>query len=356
MYSLRFGPADPFNCRFAVSPSWETQAAVRMLTHPGASDQHRPWLRRGLSLAPALGLGPLRLLMPRHGYTPDFLAPAPAGPAATFEQEIARIRATDPAQAHAEMSRSLADTPGAAGTETGGALLADPAAAVRTLADAKARAWEALVAPYWPRVRALLAADIAHHARRLADGGLALLFAGLHPRVAWRDGTLTVDCRWEQVRELRGEGVTLVPSAFVWPDVAAGFEPPWPAALVYPARGVGALWTTAERPPDALVRLLGANRAAVLGALAEPAGTSELALRLGLAPSSVSAHLSALRGAGLLASYRVRHQVLYERTPLGEALETGNLEAGNLGAGSPGAGDPEAGGRRPEGQPSGPER
>ncbi|GAA2627673.1 hypothetical protein GCM10010307_16790 [Streptomyces vastus] len=44
---------------------------------------------------------------------------------------------------------------------------------------------------------------------------------------------------------------------------------------------------------------------------------------LGLAPSSVSAHLSALRAAGLLVSRRYGHQVLYERTPLGMALASG---------------------------------
>ena len=41
---------------------------------------------------------------------------------------------------------------------------------------------------------------------------------------------------------------------------------------------------------------------------------------LGLAVSSVSAHLSVLRDAGLLTSRRYGHQVLYERTPLGSAL------------------------------------
>jgi DNA-binding transcriptional ArsR family regulator len=34
----------------------------------------------------------------------------------------------------------------------------------------------------------------------------------------------------------------------------------------------------------------------------------------------VSEHLSALRDAGLLTSYRVGHQVVYERTPLGIAV------------------------------------
>jgi DNA-binding transcriptional ArsR family regulator len=61
----------------------------------------------------------------------------------------------------------------------------------------------------------------------------------------------------------------------------------------------------------------------VLAALDDPATTTALAHRLRRAPSSVSEHLAALRGAGLLTSRRYGHQVLYERTPLGMALTSG---------------------------------
>jgi DNA-binding transcriptional ArsR family regulator len=115
-----------------------------------------------------------------------------------------------------------------------------------------------------------------------------------------------------------------MPSVFSWPNVVSGFEPPWQPTLVYPARGIGGLWAEpSDRTPEALVRILGRGRAAVLTALDDPATTTALAHRLGLAPSSVSAHLSALRDAGLLVSRRYGHQVLYERTPLGIALASG---------------------------------
>ncbi|MCT2592462.1 winged helix-turn-helix domain-containing protein [Streptomyces sp. N2-109] len=320
-YQMHFGAEDLLNCRFALSPSWETQQAVRLLAHPGGWSHHLPWLRQSTGTAKGLGLEPLWLLMPGRGYTPDFLCPPPTGPATSFDEEMAEVRATDPALAHAELVRSLADTPGAAESPEGEAMLADPAAAVRQLADAKTRAWEVLVAPHWPRLRALLEADIAFHTRRLADGGLAALFDGLHPEVSWTDGTLTVNHCYQYTRTLGGTGLTLVPSVFAWPHVVSGFEPPWQPAVVYPARGIGALWSEpAADTPAALVRLLGTNRAAILAALEQPASTTGLAARLGLAPSSVSVHLSALRGAGLLTSYRLRHQVLYERTPLGIAL------------------------------------
>ncbi|NEE53102.1 transcriptional regulator, partial [Streptomyces sp. SID8455] len=90
-------------------------------------------------------------------------------------------------------------------------------------------------------------------------------------------------------RVLGGQGLVLMPSVFVWPEVVGGFEEPWQPAVIYPARGIGGLWSGAgERTPETLARLLGRVRADVLCALDEPAGTSALAHRLGLAPSSVS--------------------------------------------------------------------
>lgn len=324
---MHFGTEDLLNCRFALSPVWETQQAVRLLARPGQWGHHLPWLRRGMRTAETLGLEPLWLLMPRKGWTPDFLCPPPHGPVQTFDDEIERLRATDPGAVRTQLARAFRDAPGAASSPLGTAMLTDPARAVRMVADATERAWEALVAPHWTRLRALLEADVAFHTRRLADGGLAAMFDGLHPRVSWANGALVVRHAQDAARTLGGEGLTLIPSVFVWPDVVSGFQPPWRPAVVYPARGIGALWTEENTDSaEALERLLGVNRAAVLTALTEPSSTTALAARLCLAPSSVSVHLSTLRAAGLLTSRRVRHQVLYERTPLGIALTAGAAE------------------------------
>lgn len=338
-HHLRFGTEDLMRCRFALSPLCETHEAVRTLRRTARHSYHLPWLRRIHSAVTGLDLTPLWLLMPNpSGYTPDFLGPPPAttgGPPAAIGDELERVRRTDPALAHTEIVRSLASSPGAAESPLGRAMLADPARAVQELADLTEQAWEALLAPDWPRLRDLLEADIAYRARQLAEAGMERLFADLHPGLSWKDGTLSVHTKYRgvMVQELSGRGVLLLPSVFVWPDVVSGFAPPWQPAVIYPARGVGNLW---QRPtPDsaqALARLLGANRAAVLSELDDPASTTALAARLGLAPSSVSAHLTALRDAGLLISRRVHHQVLYERTPLGIAL----LAGGAPGAGAPG--------------------
>ncbi|WP_407549914.1 DUF5937 family protein [Streptomyces sp. Pv4-95] len=323
---LHFGADDLLRVRFAVSPLCETHEAVRTLRRSDRHGYHLPWLRRMREALAGLDLSPLWLFMPSPppGYTPDFLGRPPDVPLAGFEEELALLRATDPAMARAEMAKSLACTPGAAQSPRGRAALDDPARAIQELADVTERAWHALLAPDWPRLRALLEAEIAYRSRQLAGGGLRRLFADLHPRLSWSGDTLTVRTRTDfvQLQDLEGRGVLLLPSVFVWPDVVSGFDPPWQPTVIYPARGIGGLWSEPATGP-ALVRLLGANRAAVLAALDTPSSTSALAHRLGLAASSVSAHLSVLRDAGLLASRRHGHQVLYERTPLGMALLAG---------------------------------
>jgi len=122
-------------------------------------------------------------------------------------------------------------------------------------------------------------------------------------------------------RDLDGEGLVLMPSAFNWPSVNVLLDPPWQPTLIYPARGVAALWQPpATTPPVALGRLIGRTRAKLLLALAEPASTGTLARRYSLSPGTVFEHLAALRDAGLVSASRARHRVLYERTPLGIAL------------------------------------
>ncbi len=323
----RFGHEDLLRCRFALSPAWETQEAIRTLSRPDRQGYHLPWLRRIRAAADGLDLRPLWLLMPRRGHSTDFISPPPSGPGGSFEEELAVIRAADPDAAREDMRRALACTPGALDSDLGRYLLADPARSVRELADLLERAWGVLVEPHWPRLRALLEADVLFHTRRLAAGGLESLFDGLHPDLFWDAAslTLTIERPSHHDRVLGGQGLLLMPSAFVWPGIAGGFDPPWQPTVVYPARGIGALWTPAGADtPTALARLLGRARADVLCALDEPASTTALAHRLGLAPSTVSAHLGVLHAAGLLISARRGHQVLYERTPLAIALTTGD--------------------------------
>jgi DNA-binding transcriptional ArsR family regulator len=317
---LRFGPDDLLRCRFALSPLWETNAAVRTVVEPHRYGHHLPWLRGIRDELRRLDLAPLLALMPARGFTPDFLTPPPLGPLAGFDEELERFRAIRPEQAERELRRSLYDRPDGP-HPAADELLADPAATIDRLARSLAGCWATLVRPWWPRLRDLLDADIAVRARRLADGGLAGLLADLDPHVSWRDGTVQVEARHDERRALGGAGLVLMPSAFVWPGVAVVLDEPWQPTLIYPARGIAALWSPPPADvPAALGRLLGATRARLLLGLTEPATTTALARRFGISPAGISGHLTTLRDTGLVTGHRVGRRVLYERTPLGAVL------------------------------------
>lgn len=75
-------------------------------------------------------------------------------------------------------------------------------------------------------------------------------------------------------------------------------------------------------PPasDALVRLVGARRAELLGRLSSPTSTTALVSVTGWSAGSVSEHLGVLADNGLVAKRRVGRTVLYWRTEHGKRL------------------------------------
>jgi DNA-binding transcriptional ArsR family regulator len=154
--------------------------------------------------------------------------------------------------------------------------------------------------------------------------GVHAMFLGLDERVSWDDipGTLELHTRVEEERRLEGEGLVLMPSSFVWPDIVAITERPWRPTAVYPARGVAARWSGPVEPdhPRALSRLLGARRAAILQLLRTPSTTARLARTLSISPPTVSEHLAVLHDAGLVSRRRVGRSVEYQLTPRGSAL------------------------------------
>ncbi|MCW2910536.1 MAG: Regulatory protein [Actinomycetia bacterium] len=319
--TMVFGPDDPARTRFVISPAWETMHAIRVIAEPQRHLYHLPWLEAVRPQAERLDLRPLLMLTPRRGWTPDFLSPVPDTPAADMAGELARVRATPPEQVAHEVRRSLTERYGAPVPPGAWQLLEDPAATRDLVADLLAQSWELLVEPHWPRLRDRIEADVAFRTRMLADYGLERMLGDLHPRVRWTGRALVIKGMDPARRLLDGAGLMLMPSAFAWPSLAAVIDPPSRPALVYPARGIAELWQPARTPQsDALARLLGRTRAALLESLAEPASTHTLARRHGLAPSTVSEHLSALRDARLVSSGRHRHAVMYQQTRLGAAL------------------------------------
>jgi hypothetical protein len=318
MITLRLGPEDVANLRFAISPLMEIHNSVRALEHPEAKALHLPWVAATRARVAGIDMGLLHALHPRKAYTPDFVDPPPRSPLEELDDELDTMLATPPDRVRLELRRAYAGRAIPAVLEP---LLRDPARELPALADLFRAYWERALAPHWPRIRALLEGDVLYRARRLADGGAAALFADVHPEVSFADATLRIDMPYEVTADLGGRGLLFVPSAFTWPRPAASVEPPWQPFLVYPARGIGALWEPERAaPPEALAALLGARRATVLTALHAPRSTTELARALELSPGSVSQHLSVLREAGLVHGHRVGRAVLYVRSEKGESL------------------------------------
>ena len=329
---LVFGRDDPARVRFVVSPVWETMTALRVLLEPHRRSYHLPWLDLVRPDLDRLDLWPLLVLSPRNGWTPDFLSPAPGGPGTDIADQLAQVRATAPEQVAREVRRSLTERSGEPAPDAAWRLLDDPVATRGVLADVLEQCWQLLIAPHWPRLWDLLQADVLYRTQRLGDYGLERMLDDLDPRARWTGHTIVIDAPTASRHRLDGAGLLLMPSVFVWPDLAAVIDPPAQPTLVYPARGIAELWQPAPtRHSDALARLLGRTRAALLESLAEPTSTHTLARRHGLAPSTASEHLAALHDAGLVTRRRHRHAVLYQQTPLGTELACGEQQRATAG-------------------------
>jgi DNA-binding transcriptional ArsR family regulator len=345
MLDIIFTVDDIARTRLAMSPLWEVVASVRVLKNPRPPAIHRRWygMVRPRLASPEAGVRLLfDLVQPSTWYLPDFLSPAPRSPVPDLTAELAGVRGVPPAQVRADL-----DVLGHALTHPAGSLdevtrprrrvrrsmpasasplvtnlYADPARGLELLAHGISAYWRIAIEPWWGRIRAALEGDLLFRGRQLGQGGHALLFGDLAPQVAWRDGALHIrHRRFSGRRELRGEGLLLVPSAFVWPSVFSSTIPPWQPNLSYPARGVAALWLPEPvDAPGAVGRVLGRSRARLLAHLESPTSTTELAARTGLTPGGVSQHLGALHDAGLVTPHRVGRTVLYARTALAEPL------------------------------------
>src|SRR5262245_58965560 len=187
MITLSYGRDDLLRYRFAISPLWETQAAVRTLLDPSRHALHLPWLRGVARRLSQLDLGPLPVLMPLHGYIPDFLTPPPSTPLASIDEELQRVRQTPPDRLRAELGRALAQLDDPSSPRE---LLTDPAEVASLLADRLHACWVHLLAGDWPRIRDLLQADVLYRARRLTVGGIQALLDDLRPDVSWRPGAI----------------------------------------------------------------------------------------------------------------------------------------------------------------------
>ena len=322
MITFRLDVNDLASVRFAYSPLQELAFSLKALdpAHPMAVFE--PWLLAGQPRPTDLDWPVLAALIGPRGWLPDFITPRPDDSRPTFAAELEQVRATDPARVVADLllAHGPAGLPPALAERAG-----DGGALRDRIADAMEGYWWRVLDPRWPQLKTVLEADITYRCHRLATGGAAALFADLDERVSWSDGLVRVDYAFlDSDDPVAGRGLPLMPSVFSR-AATVQLDPGLPPVICYAARGRASLVMTAAPRSSALQPLLGRTRAALLLDLAEPASTTQLAVRHALTPGAVSQHLAVLHASGLVGRARSGRSVLYQRSELGDDLVAAQL-------------------------------
>lgn len=315
MIEIVIGTDDLARVRFTTDPIWEATASLHSRSCAESARFHRPLLERFPS-DPAYDFDLLLTLSSADDWVPDLLAPAPVLPTRDPASRLGDI-ATTPIEV---VERDLVALRALAPASRAAAMGADE---LRTrTAEAMVAYWHDVLDPIWERVGAIAEGDISYRLGELATVGLGPMLDAVNHRMTYSGDRIRIDLAVdERIESVRG-GFWLVPSVFRFPGFLVLWESDLPV-LSYGARGAGRLWEHDPGPSDVLAALLGRSRARVLAILDVPATTTELASRLDLSAATVSVHLKALTGPGLLRHRRIGRRVVYERTELGDQLVTG---------------------------------
>ncbi len=308
--------------RFGISPLGELGLSMRAIRRPSRYPLQLPWLTRADPLSHDLDWEALDCLVDDRLWTPDFLNPRPISAATRFEDEIGRLADIPIGQFHNQLAIVHGAVPRP--LDTAGR------APVRRVVSALTEYWEACFLPFWPRMRAILEADIVYRGQTLARHGLSAMLNGLADSVTFRGHTLalTFTSGFEAgTIHSRNEGIMLVPTMFTR-NASAPVDLDEPPLVMYSARGQGAMWEAEMvSTPSALTELIGERRTAILIALSHPASSTELGIRFQVTASAINQHLQALWRARLVTRARHGHSILYFRSELGNALLGANEEA-----------------------------
>ena len=125
---------------------------------------------------------------------------------------------------------------------------------------------------HWPRIRACYQAELELKGRQWASGGVGGVLATIHPGTRWDGSALHIPVESRLRIDLRGRGVTLMPSVFWRGRPLFTWPPDGSLVIVYPAatplplaaNGTGTGTGTGESGRSSVVALLGSNRAGVL--------------------------------------------------------------------------------------------
>ena len=325
MLHVPFTAEDVARTRFAPSPAplMELTAAVATLQRRDAL--FAPWRRRTAQALPR-SVTPLFELVPATATSPLFLDPATLD----FDEGLDTVLSTPTPVVQAELRRILAGRTRISPWLR--ALHDRDAEAWRVLRTALEDGYEALLSAHWPRIRACYQAELELKGRQWASGGVGGVLTTIHPGTRWDGSALHIPIDSRLRIDLRGRGVTLIPSVF-WrgrpmftrhPDGSLVILYPAATPLPLAANGNGA----GDSSRSSVVALLGSNRAGVLAAARSASTTTELARAAGVSLASASEHATILRNAGLITSTRDGRQVSHAVTWLGQQLLHGDASIG----------------------------
>jgi DNA-binding transcriptional ArsR family regulator len=319
MIRLRLSPGDLERLRFAYSPLAEVAESLYVLQSGQVPLLHRGWFDRTRTRLRGVDMQVLRAIVPApRPHVASFLLSGAREPSTAIDVQLAAVAGCGAARLRADLEvvwRGEIPPETRRVLEHGGG---------PRIAEALRQYWAVAIEPFWPQIRAVLDADVAYRAARLARGGIEALLTDLHPELELAEHAIQVQSSAAgREHELRGAGLLLVPCVFAWPHVMADIDAGNPPSITYGPRGIGELWPQAPPPDpdgDALAALLGRTRAAILRAVALPKSTSDLAAGLDQSRPAVSAHLAVLRRSGLVSCWRAGRRVLYQLTPLARSV------------------------------------
>ncbi|HEX6443535.1 MAG TPA: winged helix-turn-helix domain-containing protein [Streptosporangiales bacterium] len=314
MTLLRLGPDALHATRFALSPLAETLSRLIRLrrelddrTGSPQSETLGRWLDED-----AFAAGLVRLVTATK-FLPDFVAIPPTGMNTRLDDELTAMSAVGDQEARAMLAEAQKFAWGSDGIGW-----ADASGVTARAAEVFARCWTRFVEPDWPRRRAIMERDIRHRAGVVAVSGWRHALDGMARGVRWiRHDVIQFSTQTFPDRMIGDTGLVFVPHTGLNGQWTC--EAPARIALVYPARGALA---QAQEVTGGVARLLGRGRARILVELRSPATPTQLAGLLGISLGTVSAHLAALREAGVVAGRRSGRAVYYELTDTGGELAT----------------------------------
>ncbi|MEV6409955.1 helix-turn-helix domain-containing protein [Kribbella sp. NPDC051718] len=328
--------------RFTVSPLMQLVHAVLWIQQR----PHQPpaWLpERWSQVSPTSRALLLDLIDPATHSIPDFLLPVTDQYRPTVETELAAVAATplSDLRAHLRLTYRL----GPVDEMFAGYLGVVPAVAdgwrkeptelveaawsgqsaplLDAVQQALADAWQVLLAPTWPAIRAVTETDVMHRLHLVKTAGMSSAALELVDGEQWDGKAAQLDSPLELDLTRLRHRIVLAPTALLEHGravVISGDE----LVVGYPCRGRAAIigpHATGDAPQVPASDGLG-TRHRLMAALEVPQPGHSLAARLGLSKATVSYHLGRLHSSGLVERRRLGREVYYARTPAADQLTT----------------------------------